>query len=91
MIRLGPKSPEEVERAFEEIMAIGLVNGIHRHTWTEQLVEEMIDEDTRELHLSARGRILRFGPVRRLSDLGEFSQRQDCEILVVWAGAADFG
>jgi acyl-CoA synthetase (NDP forming) len=61
VIRLGLKSPEEVERAFEEIVA-------KAKKWDPQahldgvLVEEMIGEDTREVIVGAR-QDLRFGPV----------------------------
>jgi acetate---CoA ligase (ADP-forming) len=61
VIRLGLKSPEEVERAFEEIVA-------KAKKWNPQarldgvLVEEMIGGDTREVIVSAR-QDLRFGPI----------------------------
>ena len=61
VIRLGLKSPEEVESAFEEIVA-------KAKKWDPQacldgvLVEEMIGEDTREVIVGAR-LDLRFGPV----------------------------
>ncbi len=60
-IRLGLKSPEEVERAFEEIVA-------KTKKWDPQarfdgvLVEEMIGGDTREVIVGAR-QDLRFGPI----------------------------
>ena len=61
VIRLGVESPEEVERAFEEIVA-------KAKKWDPQarldgvLVEEMIGEDTREVIVGAR-QDLRFGPI----------------------------
>jgi acetate---CoA ligase (ADP-forming) len=61
VIRLGLKSPEEVERAFEEIVA-------KAKKWNPQarldgvLVEEMIGGDTREVIVGAR-QDLRFGPI----------------------------
>ena len=61
VIRLGLKSPEEVERAFEEIVA-------KAKKWDPQarldgvLVEEMIGGDTREVIVGAR-QDLRFGPI----------------------------
>ena len=61
VIRLGVESPEEVERAFEEILGkakkwnpAARLDGV--------LVEEMIGEDTREVIVGAR-QDLRFGPV----------------------------
>jgi len=61
VIRLGIESPEEVERAFEEIVA-------KAKKWDPQarldgvLVEEMIGGDTREVIVGAR-QDLRFGPI----------------------------
>ena len=61
VIRLGVESPEEVERAFEEIVA-------KAKKWDPQarldgvLVEEMIGGDTREVIVGAR-QDLRFGPI----------------------------
>ena len=61
VIRLGIESPEEVERAFEEIVA-------KAKKWNPQarldgvLVEEMIGGDTREVIIGAR-QDLRFGPI----------------------------
>ena len=61
VIRLGLKSPQEVERAFEEIVA-------KAKKWNPQarldgvLVEEMIGGDTREVIVGAR-QDLRFGPI----------------------------
>jgi acyl-CoA synthetase (NDP forming) len=61
VIRLGLKSPEEVERAFDEILQ-------QAKKWNPQaqldgvLVEEMIGGDTREVIVGAR-QDLRFGPV----------------------------
>jgi acetate---CoA ligase (ADP-forming) len=61
VIRLGLKGPEEVERAFEEIVA-------KAKKWNPQarldgvLVEEMIGGDTREVIVGAR-QDLRFGPI----------------------------
>ena len=61
VIRLGVESPEEVERAFEEIVA-------KAKKWDPQarldgvLVEEMIGGDTREVIVGAR-KDLRFGPI----------------------------
>jgi acetate---CoA ligase (ADP-forming) len=61
VIRLGVESPEEVERAFEEIVA-------KVKKWDPQarldgvLVEEMIGGDTREVIVGAR-QDLRFGPI----------------------------
>jgi acetate---CoA ligase (ADP-forming) len=61
VIRLGVESPEEVERAFEEILGkakkwnpAARLDGV--------LVEEMIGGDTREVILGTR-QDLRFGPV----------------------------
>jgi acetate---CoA ligase (ADP-forming) len=61
VIRLGLKSPEEVESAFEEILGkakkwnpAARLDGV--------LVEEMIGEDTREVIVGTR-QDLRFGPV----------------------------
>jgi acetate---CoA ligase (ADP-forming) len=61
VIRLGIESPEEVERAFEEIVA-------KAKKWDPRarldgvLVEEMIGGDTREVIVGAR-QDLRFGPI----------------------------
>ena len=61
VIRLGLKSPEEVERAFEEILG-------KAKKWNQQarldgvLVEEMIGGETREKSSSARGRTCALGP-----------------------------
>jgi acetate---CoA ligase (ADP-forming) len=61
VIRLGIESPEEAERAFEEIVA-------KAKKWDAQarldgvLVEEMIGGDTREVVVGAR-QDLRFGPI----------------------------
>jgi acetate---CoA ligase (ADP-forming) len=61
VIRLGVESPEQVERAFEEIVA-------KAKKWDPQarldgvLVEEMIGGDTREVIVGAR-QDLRFGPI----------------------------
>ena len=61
VIRLGLKTPEAVESAFEEIVA-------QTKNWNPQarldgvLVEEMIDGETREVIVGAR-QDLRFGPV----------------------------
>jgi acetyltransferase len=61
VIRLGVESPEEVERAFEEIVA-------KAKKWDPQarldgvLVEEMIGGDTREVIVGTR-QDLRFGPI----------------------------
>ncbi len=61
VIRLGVESPEEVERAFEEIVA-------KAKKWDPRarldgvLVEEMIGGDTREVIVGAR-KDLRFGPI----------------------------
>jgi acetyltransferase len=60
-IRLGLKSPEEVESAFEEIL-------VQARKWRPQarvdgvLVEELIGGETREVIVGAR-QDLRFGPV----------------------------
>jgi succinyl-CoA synthetase beta subunit len=61
VIRLGLKTSEEVESAFEEILGkakkwnpVARLDGV--------LVEEMIDGDTREVIVGAR-QDLRFGPV----------------------------
>jgi acetate---CoA ligase (ADP-forming) len=61
VIRLGVESPEEVERAFEEIVAIAK-KWDPRARLDGVLVEEMIGGDTREVIVGAR-RDLRFGPV----------------------------
>jgi acyl-CoA synthetase (NDP forming) len=61
VIRLGLKSPEEIDRVFEEIVA-------KAKKWNPQarldgvLVEEMIGGDTREVIVGAR-QDLRFGPI----------------------------
>ena len=61
VIRLGVEGPEEVERAFEEIVA-------KAKKWDPQarldgvLVEEMIGGDTREVIVGTR-QDLRFGPI----------------------------
>ena len=61
VIRLGLKGPDDVERAYEEIVA-------KAKQWNSQarldgvLVEEMIGGDTREVIIGAR-QDLRFGPV----------------------------
>jgi acyl-CoA synthetase (NDP forming) len=61
LIRLGVESPEEVERAFEDVVA-------KTKKWDPQarldgvLVEEMIGGDTREVIVGAR-QDLRFGPI----------------------------
>jgi acyl-CoA synthetase (NDP forming) len=61
VIRLGLKSPEEVESAFEEILG-------KAKKWNQEarldgvLVEEMISGETREVIVGAR-QDLRFGPV----------------------------
>jgi acyl-CoA synthetase (NDP forming) len=61
IIRLGLKSPEEVESAFDEVLR-------NAKKWNPEarldgvLVEEMVDGETREVIVSAR-QDLRFGPV----------------------------
>jgi acetate---CoA ligase (ADP-forming) len=61
VIRLGVESPEEVERAFEEILGKAKKWNPAAHL-DGVLVEEMIGEDTREVIVGAR-QDLRFGPV----------------------------
>ena len=62
VIRLGLRSPEEVERAFDEILQRRPRNGIRKPHLDGVLVEEMIGGDTREVIVGAR-QDLRFGPV----------------------------
>ena len=61
VIRLGLKTPEEVESAFEEITAKAKQWNPHARL-DGVLVEEMIGGDTREVIVSAR-QDLRFGPI----------------------------
>ena len=61
VIRLGLKTPEEVENAFEEITAKAKQWNPHARL-DGVLVEEMIGGDTREVIVSAR-QDLRFGPI----------------------------
>ena len=61
VIRLGIESPEEVERAFEEIVAKAKKWDPRVHL-DGVLVEEMIGGDTREVIIGAR-QDLRFGPI----------------------------
>jgi acetate---CoA ligase (ADP-forming) len=61
VIRLGVKTPEEVENAFEEIL--GAAKKWNPAAWLDGvLVEEMISGETREVIVGAR-QDLRFGPV----------------------------
>src|SRR4029077_11083255 len=80
VIRLGLKSPEEIDRVFEEIVA-------KAKKWNPQarsdgvLVEEMIGGDTREVIVGAR-QDLRFGPIVTFGLGGVFVEA--IKDFVVW-------